>query len=109
MLDHNNESLLIGSSHGSFHNDTFEEGFPFNLRMLYSLQVELRYLDGGSPNRRATMNQPARFHMRFEQMPNRKGKPGLRLSSVEQPTGTVTGFRFLLPWPNRRPQGSNSA
>jgi hypothetical protein len=96
MLVHNNESLLTGSSHGSLHNATFEEGFPFNLRMLYSLQVELRYLDGGSPNRQETMNQPDRFQMRFDQMPNGKGKPALRLSSVEQPTRTIPGFRFLL-------------
>src|SRR5258708_39268350 len=96
MLDHNNESLLIGSSHGSFHNDTFEEGFPFNLRMLYSLQVELRYLDGGSPNRRGTMNHPARVQEGFVQMPHGKGKPALRRSSGEQPQKTGTGYRFPL-------------
>jgi hypothetical protein len=72
-------------------NVAFEEGFPLNLRRLYSLQVELRSLDGGSPNRQETMNQPDRFQMRFDQMPNGKGKSALRLSLVEQPVRPIPG------------------
>ena len=67
-------------------------GFPFNLRVLYFLQVELRHLDGGAPNRQETMNQLDRFQMRFDQMSNGRGQPALRLSSIEQPTRPIAGF-----------------
>ena len=71
---------------------TFLIVFPFNFRVGKLLKIELSRLDDRLAHWQNLVNQPHGFEMHRDFVFDGRGKPALRLFSIEKPASPIPGF-----------------